>query len=78
MLCYYVECHYAECRILFTLMLNIVILSVIAPKASVLQLHSVGKPFLIYEQKSIVVNMTHGTVFTTLHFLGNLCMGSIS
>ncbi len=28
-LCYYAECHYAQCRILFTIMLNVIMPSVI-------------------------------------------------
>jgi hypothetical protein len=32
MVYYYAECHYAECRILFTIFLNVGMLSVVAPK----------------------------------------------
>ncbi len=31
MLCYHAESHYAECRILFAIVLNAVMLSVVAP-----------------------------------------------
>jgi hypothetical protein len=38
MLWYYAESYYSECRILFTIMLNVILLSVVAPHKQLVRL----------------------------------------